>query len=289
MPTNVPIPGGGARWNWVPGQPWAQESWVSYYWALAQEFGLECLHISRADMLASALTIGYVFLINRNDLDFSVGGEACVATFVTLGIVHSFRIPWLLVRRLRDREGPLPFGWGVLGIVFFVAFLACVVYVAALRYTTLPTIIIEARLPDGRNRRIEELEAETDALRAKLPDDKSLKVRLIEAAEEYDQFWQKYPKGPMCTQTNTMTPEQQRKTIEPCTNYFLKRETDYQQLMAPKIMALVQEFKAKGGNVLNIENCAAAGYCGIPLVVQLKAFSLQLDTRDTLKGSTCFP
>jgi hypothetical protein len=40
-------------------------------------------------------------------------------------------------------------------------------------------------------------------------------------------------------------------------------------------------------DVLNIENCAAAGYCGIPLSVQLRAFSLRLDAHDNLKGLGC--
>jgi hypothetical protein len=53
--------------------------------------------------------------------------------------------------------------------------------------------------------------------------------------------------------------------------------------MALRIMEIVQEFKAKGVDVMNIENCAALGWCGIPLSTQLRAMSERLDGGDHLR------
>jgi cell division protein FtsB len=127
------------------------------------------------------------------------------------------------------------------------------------------------------------LSTENENLKAQIPNQDSLKVRARKAADEYEQFWKTVPKSPVCTQTNTMTPEEQRKAIEPCTIWWNKRTVDYQRLLGPRIMEIVEEFKAKGVDVMNIENCASNGFCGIPLSVQLRAFSLRLDAQDHLK------
>jgi hypothetical protein len=257
------------------------DTWLAYYWALLKEFGAECLHISRSDMLASALAIGFVFLINRSDLDLRVGIKAAIATFATLGILHSVRVPWLRLRRVASHETELPLIWGVLGALFLGALLSCVAYAALWFYTMQPPVVMKIG-PDGNNQRIAQLQASIEELRNKLPDERSLKLRSLEAADEFERFWRHLPKEPTCKQTSSMTPEEQRKAIEPCAEYFNKRTLLYQQTLGPKIMAIVAEFKGKGANVLNIENCAAVAYCGISVAVQLRALSIQLDARDNL-------
>lgn len=84
-----------------------------------------------------------------------------------------------------------------------------------------------------------------------------------------------------------MTPQQQQDSMKPCLEFLNKQQAQYQHLFAPKIMAIVAEFKAKGANVLNVENCAPTGFCGISIPVQLRALSEQLDAHDNLKGSGC--
>jgi len=234
-------------------------------------------------MLASVLAIGFVFLINRNDLDMSVAVEAAVATFVTLGIVHSARVPWLLVQRISEKENSLSRVWGILGIFFFCAFLFCVLYAGAWFYTMQPKVVIEARIPDGRDKRIAELQAETAGLRVRIPDDRSLKTRSLQAADEFERFWKRQPKEPTCNQAG-LTPAQQQEAIKPCADYYNKRTFLYQQALAPKIMAIVAEFKGKGASVMNIENCASTAFCGIPIAVQLRALSEQLTAQDDLKN-----
>jgi hypothetical protein len=206
-----------------------------------------------------------------------------LATAYTLSLFvlwHASRIPWILCQKLDESDHLNPV-WGVVGIIFLGGAFALFTYTAAWFYTMQPKVAL-IMIPDGKDKRITELETEANLLRAKIPDEKTLKVRSWEAAYEYEQFWRKQPKSPVCTQTNKMTPEEQRKAIEPCTNWWNKRAADYQRLLAPRIMEIVEEFKAKGVDVLNIENCASTGFCGIPLSVQLKAFSLRLDAQDHL-------
>jgi hypothetical protein len=46
---------------------------------------------------------------------------------------------------------------------------------------------------------------------------------------------------------------------------------------------MVEEFRAKGMSVINIEHCAADGWCGISISVQLRAFANRLDANDNVK------
>jgi hypothetical protein len=258
------------------------DNWVSYYWALAQEFGSECLHITRADMLGSALTAVFVFLINRNEIDFRVIVEAVIATFITLCLLHSARVPWLLAQRMAAAKEPLHFAWGVLGIFFFATFMFAIVYIGAWFYTMQPKVAIEACLPDGRDKRIVELENEATALNAKIPGEKSLKVRLLKAANDYEELWRKPPKEPICTQKNTMTPEEQRKVLAPCVAWMNTRDMQYQRFLAPEIIELIRIAKGKGADVSqDLEQCAPTGACGQnPLPLRLRALSHSLNAHD---------
>jgi hypothetical protein len=171
-----------------------------------------------------------------------------------------------------------------MGGIFAVSMVGLALWTCAWFYTMQPKVHVDARLPDGRDKRISELESDNAALRSELPAENSLKMQLLQAADEFDEVWRRPPKEPTCIQNSTMTPDEQRKAIEPCSTWSLKRETEYQQTVAPIIMGLIQQFKSKGGNVTNIENCAPGGFCGVGGVsLQLRAFSRQLDAQDRLK------
>ena len=81
-----------------------------------------------------------------------------------------------------------------------------------------------------------------------------------------------------------MTPEQQQAAIAPCISHDRKVIEQYQQRFAPIILAMVEEFRAKGVNVQDIEHCAPEGlYCGLSMAVQLRAMSNQLNEHDARK------
>jgi len=121
-------------------------------------------------------------------------------------------------------------------------------------------------------------------LSEKVPKETSLKVRAIQAADGYERFFQHRAKHqPTCNQTSAMSPEEQRAVIEPCAKYNFQTMGEYAQRFAPDIMAMVEEFRAKGMNVKDIENCAPQGWCGIAISVQLRAFAARLDAKDNVK------
>jgi hypothetical protein len=126
---------------------------------------------------------------------------------------------------------------------------------------------------------------ERDDLKNKVPNEGSLKTRALDAASQYERFFRERAKHqPTCNQTPSMPPEEQRAVIEPCAKYNLEMVSEYQQRLAPNIMAIVEEFRAKGVNVMNIENCAPQGwFCGTSISVQLRAFANRLDAKDNIK------
>lgn len=131
---------------------------------------------------------------------------------------------------------------------------------------------------------LEEEKQKNAVLSAKVPSEVSLKSRALQAANEYELFFRKRAKhAPACTQTSTMSPEQQRAAIEPCAAYNMDTMNEYAQRFAPQIMAMVEEFRGKGINVRDIENCAPQGWCGIAISVQLRAFAARLDAKDNVK------
>jgi hypothetical protein len=126
---------------------------------------------------------------------------------------------------------------------------------------------------------------ERDDLKNKVPNEGSLKTRALDAASQYERFFRERAKHqPTCNQAPSMSPEEQRAVLEPCTKFNLEMVSEYQQRLAPNIMAIVEEFRAKGVNVMNIENCAPQGwFCGISISVQLRAFANRLDAKDNIK------
>jgi len=132
---------------------------------------------------------------------------------------------------------------------------------------------------------LEEEKQKNAILSAKVPSEVSLKNRALRAANEYERLFRKRAKNaPTCTQTTTMTPEEQRAAMEPCNKYMFETMAEYDEKLAPEVMALVEIFRSKGMNVKDIENCAPhASWCGITVSVQLRAFAARLDANDNVK------
>jgi hypothetical protein len=220
-------------------------------------------------------------------MDIITDNLRAVATYwwvVLVGVIMPF-LDLLRFLHPKSREFRLPH-WARIGIAAL-----AIVAAESLAYRhlgrNLVTVIAEKRqLSIDNNGLTEQLRQSTQQLsecRALVPGEKSLKVRARVAADEFEKFWKHQPKQPTCNQTG-LTPAQQQEAIKPCVAYYNKRTVLYQQTLAPKIMSIVAEFKGKGANVLNIENCATDAFCGIPIAVQLRALSEQLDAHDNLRN-----
>jgi hypothetical protein len=267
------------------------ENWLAYYWALAKEFGAECLHISRSDMLASVLAIAFVFLINRSTLDMRIAVEAAVATFVTLGILHSARIPWLLAKRVMSHESPLHPAWGALGIVFFVLFVVCVLYVGAWFYTMQPSLNF-SKAPDGRDIRIQQLESQLSEQRPFQEPKDSLRRKTIRLADELTEFWAKNPPPPLPNNKDASDYPQKQAAMS---EYERRVKGIYEHKYKVRLLEIVRTYKQKGVPTGSLEADAEnqifgavwfswsgnqPPLCGVDEVCQLRELSWFVDARD---------
>src|SRR5260370_35607492 len=134
---------------------------------------------------------------------------------------------------------------------------------------------------DALSTELQKEKQENAALKEQVPSETSLKIRAFRAANEYERLFRRRAKdAPTCNQTSTMSPEEQRAAIEPCNKYMFETMAEYDQKIAPEVMALVEIFRAKGMNVKDIENCAPhASWCGTTGSVQLIAFAARLDAK----------
>lgn len=194
---------------------------------------------------------------------FEIAVIALVGWLSVFAIGHLIHTPVLLHDDSHNaRAQKQNWGFGVLGIVILMVVVssitALVVYVWVDRT---PVVAVPTADPGALRQIIEEQKSQIASLKARVPDERSLKLRSLQMANDYEQYWKKQPKGPNCQPKPGMTPEQQQEVAKPCVEFFNKQEVQYQQILAPQIMAMVAEFKAKGANVVNIENCAAMGFC----------------------------
>jgi hypothetical protein len=117
-----------------------------------------------------------------------------------------------------------------------------------------------------------------------VPKETSFKTETLQEAVKVERFFRNRARHqPTCNQTSTMTPEQQRVAIEPCTTYTFETMNEYSNVFAPKIMSIVERFKSKGINVGSVEQCVPQGWCSTAIPVQLRAFALRLDENDNIK------
>jgi len=255
--------------------------WISYYWLFLRELGREGYGTWRQELAASLVTVLFYYAIDRNDFDLRRGLLATAYTLAAFVVWHAIRIPWLLHKKQPHEHAS--WHWGIAGLVFVFGTLGIILFTGLWFYTMQPSVQL-TMVPDGRDARIANLEMQVKTLTAKVPKEDSLKNRALDAANEYEKFWRdKERHKPTCNQTSTMSPAQQQAVIAPCATYELKSMAEYQQQFAPNIMAIVEEFRGKGVNVKDIENCAGVGYCGITISVQLRAFAARLDAQDNVK------
>lgn len=215
---------------------------------------------------------------------------------LALGIVNYWVSPWIdakLHRETAVKNRKITGSLIVTGTTWLLLFGISVVHTA---YAEHVKLVLEnqslAKVNWQFENRINALAAELQqekqrnaVLSEQVPSDTSLKVRALQAANEYERFFRKRARHqPACAQTSTMTPEEQRAIMEPCNKYMFETMAEYDQRLAPEVMALVEIFRSKGMNVKDIENCAPhASWCGITVSVQLRAFAARLDAKDNVK------
>jgi uncharacterized SAM-binding protein YcdF (DUF218 family) len=264
------------------------------YWTFSKHFGRRVWETRGRESMSALLLAFVTFVVSLmfRQVDsvtaleialLSLVGWLCIFAFGHL--IHTPVV--LLDGRAQSKARSQHWGFGILGVLILAIIAASITAVGMWWWIDrAPKIAIPDADQGALRPLIESQKQQIAGLKARIPDERSLKVRSLEAADDFGKFWKRQPKEPVCNQTG-LTPEQQQKAIQPCVEFFNKRTLLYQQVLAPRVMAIVAEFKAKGANVSNIENCAAMAYCGIPMVVQLKALSEQLDAHDNLKGSSC--
>jgi len=239
------------------------DGWLRYYWALAKEFGAECLHISRADMLASALTVLFIFLIDQNTINLRTAIVASICTLVVIGILHSFRIPWLVLKRMQTKEAPLGAGWGILGITFFSAFIGIIGYGAAWFYTMQPKVIIPPipfTIKSVDVVALEQCKSQLTHLTSPEPND-SLRRRTLKLADEYFQFVRKrYDNHPPYGNTNDKEPsEETKKMLAVDKQYDQETADQYNRLYRDRFVGIIREYQHKGVPVSWLEASAQNG------------------------------
>ncbi len=268
-----------------------RHGFFKFYWTCSKHFGSKVWETKGAE-LVSALVLTVVILavswiLGQKDANkaFEIGIISLGGWLAVFAIGHLVRTPVLFHREEVEAKA-LASHWifGIIGIVVAVLIASTLVGVGWWLYsenerpTALPSVDPGALRPT-----IEKQREEIAALKARVPDERSLKVRSLEAADEFEKFWKRQPKAPTCTQTAGMTPEQQQKVLMPCVEYYNRRTAEYQQVLAPRIIAIVEGFRSKGVNVKDIENCVQTAFCGLPISVQLRAFSERLDAQDNVR------
>ena len=133
--------------------------WHSYYWLFLRELGRECYATWRQELLASIVTVLFYYAIDRNDFDLRRGLLATAYTLAAFVVWHAIRVPWLLHKKeIHEHASGY---WGIAGIIFLCATLVIVVCTGLWFYTMQPCVSF-VLLPDQRDVRIAQLEANGD-------------------------------------------------------------------------------------------------------------------------------
>lgn len=166
-------------------------NWRSYYWAFVKECGKECWQTWRGEVLASAITIGCVYAINRSGVDVRTALLATAYTLSVFTLWHASRVPWLLYLKLDEADHLKPI-WLVVGGIFLGGTLVLLAWTAMYFYTMQPRVDL-TKSPDGRDERIVELESQVAALVPFQEPPNSLRRRTVSTANELFLFWSKHP------------------------------------------------------------------------------------------------
>lgn len=266
----------------------------SYYWMAFRHFGESVVRAIGKDFLI-ALALGtFTFLVSwlvGETNAFRAFLIALISLSGLLGIFafkHSLHTPFLIHQSKETERSARKLHWiyGVIGVFVPLAIVAGFVSLGLWAYATrqmpsAPPLKIPSSDAGAKDAEMLQLQQRIKEL---TPDEKSLKIRLLNMADAIEVFGRERQKHyPTCTQTSQMTPEQQRTAMMPCAKYSNESEGIYAEKFASHVLEMIAEFKAKGGDVYNIEGCAASAACGISIPVQLRAFSEQLTVQDELK------
>jgi len=239
------------------------DGWLGYYWALAKEFGIECLHITRSDMLATVLTIILTFLKTGNALDFGTGLLICFEVLLILGILHSLRLPWQLFERMRAQKPRLSNWWGVLGVAFFSLFISALVYAVVYVSTMQPKVVmspVSFATKSADVMALEHCKSELAHLTSPEPND-SLRRRTLKVADEYFQFARKrFENHPPYGNVNDKEPsEEAKKVLAVYKQYDQETADQYNRLYRDRFVGILREYQHKGVPVGWLETSAQNG------------------------------
>jgi hypothetical protein len=230
-------------------------SWSSYYLAFVKQCGKECGDTWRGEVLASAITIGCVYAINRSGIDVNA---ALLATAYTVGVFvfwHAIRVPWILYQKIEEADR-LKSIWFVAGTVFLTGSFALLAWTAAWFYTMQPRVHITCA-PDGRNVRITQLEA---ALQATSIDESpnSLRRRTARLAAELDRFWREVPLPPVWQPPNpNPVTDKDKKLKEAWDKYQRNVKAKYDShALGERILGIIAEYQNKGVPTVGFERFA---------------------------------
>jgi hypothetical protein len=120
-------------------------------------------------------------------------------------------------------------------------------------YTMQPKVIIEARLPDGRDKKIELLEQQIRNLAPFHEPKNSLRRKTVRLAAEIDKFWNNQPPPPGGPPNNPTTEEEKKRT-EVWLQYWRDARAAYDShSFQEKVAELIGAYQAKQIPVGNLE------------------------------------
>ena len=200
-------------------------------------------------MLASVITSGFIYLINRKGVDVRAALLAAAYTLALFMVWHLLRVPWLVLKR-KENEG-LRWWWGLIGACFAAAIAVLIVGTAAWFYTMQPTVNL-CGLPDGRDVRIAQLEARLEALNQPEPSN-SLRRRTSALSQELQNYLEeRQANSPPVAYANSSNPnlsDEQKAKIATYAKYQDETLRYYHSHFMDRLAAVVQEYKAKGVDV----------------------------------------
>ncbi len=267
--------------------------WHSYYWLFLKELGRECYGTWRQELAASLVTVLFYYAINRNDFDLRRGVQATVYTLVAFVIWHATRTPWLLYKR--ERTEHLAWGWGIAGSVFALGTLSLTAYGALWFYTMQPKVDL-TKIPDGRDKRVVELEVQVKALAPFQEPENSLRRQTIRLANELYLFWSARPVPPQPV-SNPST-EEEKKRNAAWDKYWREATVAYDRRdYKDRIVGIIRQYKLKGIPTGFLEPAAenhqfgasAFSVSGSPVcfqdeVCQFRELAYHIDARDQMIG-----
>ena len=208
-------------------------------------------------MTASVITILFYYASDRNDFDLRRGLRASLYTLAIFVLWHAIRTPWLLYEK--EHVEHLNKFWGVAGIVFAFGTLGLIAYAAVWFYTMQPQVNL-TKIPDGRDARIVELEAQVNALTPFREPEDSLRRRTIRLSNELDHYieerWANRPDPAYPDPKDPNPSEEKKKAIQRTAKWDQETLNYYNDHFKDRWILIVKEYEGKGVKVGTLVNDA---------------------------------